>query len=495
MKTKIFIVVLTLFISAELHSSGIKIDTFSFNLISIVDSYQKNNDIYIIGEFEDLPGRFSIPSIYKYDGAKWKEIPVEIKTEYIETQLLTNTRSQIKVDSKNNIWVSGWAIYKYMDGKWDMFTIEDEFQQDRKFLQFDIDKFDNLWITAVISSTDKQVYKSELYYFDGNDFRLIYETKSFYSFGKTGLFGKSLLSLPDGRVIVHRKWNTLEEEDYASSQTHPDLWIFDTDGNHQELKILTSAGEDYLDRNKRLTKIMMENERKIWFTTAMIQYLEYPQNPLCCSGLSYLNLEKLEWTAFYEDSGLPKFGENLYQPIYNILNLGEGHNIVFGGRRLFEINEDDYLEELSWPEILDNSTMIMFNPNFGKEWVDEKLINLYDTSETAAGPIINNAFVVNGNEIWMQTQHGIIVYKGFISSVIPDEEKSVSIYPNPATENLTIDTEIEFSDYRVVDLLGITLISGEFSENINVQNLSTGMYFLSLTKPNFEIINLEFIKK
>ena len=75
---------------------------------------------------------------------------------------------------------------------------------------------------------------------------------------------------------------------------------------------------------------------------------------------------------------------------------------------------------------------------------------------------------------------------------------AVTIYPNPATNTITVDN-CSYSAYSIVDALSRTVATGKgdtsvCSQTINVSTLPAGIYFLKLTgNHNNEV--LRFIKK
>ncbi|WP_333596322.1 endonuclease [Schleiferia thermophila] len=57
----------------------------------------------------------------------------------------------------------------------------------------------------------------------------------------------------------------------------------------------------------------------------------------------------------------------------------------------------------------------------------------------------------------------------------------IEIYPNPAMEVLTIKSSLQLSDLNIYTLTGIKVLSQPFSEQVNLQKLSSGTYILTIT--------------
>jgi hypothetical protein len=61
---------------------------------------------------------------------------------------------------------------------------------------------------------------------------------------------------------------------------------------------------------------------------------------------------------------------------------------------------------------------------------------------------------------------------------------SLHIYPNPAGQYLWIDVPVEFAfRYRLVNMTGQMVLTGNNEKRIDVSYLSEGLYFLSVDIP------------
>jgi len=89
------------------------------------------------------------------------------------------------------------------------------------------------------------------------------------------------------------------------------------------------------------------------------------------------------------------------------------------------------------------------------------------------------------NEIWsdpFDDDGNIAVIGNQLSANEPIFEKSITVFPNPVTTDLTI--QIATGDYRVTiySLLGTMMIDRDISgtEKINLQSLAKGVYILKI---------------
>ena len=86
----------------------------------------------------------------------------------------------------------------------------------------------------------------------------------------------------------------------------------------------------------------------------------------------------------------------------------------------------------------------------------------------------------------------------FNSSVTPMNKVQLSVYPNPATDQVQIVTEAtETLIYSITSVTGVEILSNEFNEktSINLSYLSEGLYILRVTNTNGDLIKIEKLIK
>jgi len=60
-------------------------------------------------------------------------------------------------------------------------------------------------------------------------------------------------------------------------------------------------------------------------------------------------------------------------------------------------------------------------------------------------------------------------------------EKTISLYPNPASNILNIETDLEHFDIQVYNISGQQVLQLQNQKSFNIQNLPTGTYFMTIT--------------
>ena len=86
---------------------------------------------------------------------------------------------------------------------------------------------------------------------------------------------------------------------------------------------------------------------------------------------------------------------------------------------------------------------------------------------------VNNQFNVVSSWKYLKKQNSNI-------SVKEETKVEVSLYPNPARDFFTINTEENFDTYEILSLTGKVLESGKMKSHITVKDLHRGIYFLRL---------------
>ena len=71
-------------------------------------------------------------------------------------------------------------------------------------------------------------------------------------------------------------------------------------------------------------------------------------------------------------------------------------------------------------------------------------------------------------------------------------ENNIKIYPNPASNYLTIDSDLDYQTINIYNLSGKLLKTTERSSQINISDLSKGMYFIQLVAEK-NVITKKFI--
>lgn len=84
--------------------------------------------------------------------------------------------------------------------------------------------------------------------------------------------------------------------------------------------------------------------------------------------------------------------------------------------------------------------------------------------------------------------------------ILPTKKQTVKVYPNPASNSLWVDLDINDNyDYTVTDITGKVVLKGLLTAHnnqpININGLANGLYFINLQNPKQRMYQAKFIKQ
>lgn len=105
--------------------------------------------------------------------------------------------------------------------------------------------------------------------------------------------------------------------------------------------------------------------------------------------------------------------------------------------------------------------------------------------------LIANSLIVSGNQLYMGTLANGLWTVELEVGVFTQNNDAIRIYPNPATDNLTLSNINQASSVKIIDTEGRVLFyTDDLRENLNV-NLSgyaAGIYFVEITTDQKSIV-------
>ena len=110
---------------------------------------------------------------------------------------------------------------------------------------------------------------------------------------------------------------------------------------------------------------------------------------------------------------------------------------------------------------------------------------------------------INTNGSWQQSsKHGSLMIRPVVGSSYyigvqeNIEPTTLQLYPNPASSTMHIEGDFDHAQVCIYDLMGRKVFQSVYQPVISVSNLSDGLYFLSITTEEGQVINQKFtIKK
>ena len=74
------------------------------------------------------------------------------------------------------------------------------------------------------------------------------------------------------------------------------------------------------------------------------------------------------------------------------------------------------------------------------------------------------------------------------STALSEIEKTINIFPNPATDIINIESHLSIQNIKVTDQLGKIMIEKKYTNKLNINSLNKGNYIITLYLENKEII-------
>lgn len=196
-------------------------------------------------------------------------------------------------------------------------------------------------------------------------------------------------------------------------------------------------------------------------------------------------------TFDYSNWGNPNNWRNVALPLYL-------HQ--FSGIQL-----DQFSNKLTWSVSTSEewSTIVLEKSIDGKDYQVLKSHTIYNsTTPTDVDYIDDNLNQTNIYRLYFKSSNGDEKYSKSILLNKAISKKELSLYPNPSQDIITLkyNYENQILNYKIVDLRGSvhqtgTVQANNHAQTINIETLSTGMYYLQLINTSGEVLVSEKISK
>ena len=387
------------------------------------------------------------------------------------SDLPLNAIDNLVIDSNDNLWFhtnNSIFMYNQNEGKWTEFN-ESNSNLNNGFTHIEV-AFDG---SVYVSSTNIYKYNSDLVNFEIIEENIICDK---FVFDKNGVlyFVK--------QVNVYAKFDDKEIEIYngqIDGPNYPTELIIDNNG------ILWFAIDGYenalysYDGTKlnTLDSIFKENPR-IGINSISI---DANNNIWLGNGLDgivlYYSINDNRWINF----------NNTNSPIGN------------QGMFLKALRTDSNNDVWMISAILNSSPPISLFKYDGSDWFEYSIDKAFNIKEGEILILLTLA-IDSKNNVWIGTRDGLIKFNETTTSVETNNTDLISIYPNPASNQLTIDLQGKQAiGYTISDIKGNLIENklGNYSGqiNINLKSYPIGTYILELTLTNNQRITNKFVKE
>lgn len=504
------IIILFAFLIASQTLSAYTLSDYDLGINSIISASKFGKKIAVLGMQKDYNSSFAYTALRMYENGNWDSIQTSFILHDTTKNVLTTIMSQIHFDSLGTIWLSGDMMYAYKDGKYSAFFIDDSLKQWREYNQFCVDAYNNLWImTSIFNQSrhdaDYQGY-SELLKFDGQTFKTVLFTKSFFSFYPQC----SMLSLPnpiaalkDGRVAVYRYWINNNDLKY-DTEKYSHLFLYNQDGSYSCVQVRTISGDKYKGKGN-VSSIFADDDNTLWLSLDKISWLhqiganDYSIQE-CCSGL--IAYKNNDWLVLDEKNGMPVERSDsfaLAEAVYRVSQIDKWNYFVLTPNHFYSMGKDYVLKKLDIKDIGEKSLLIKANKFCTADYYNYNINYKFDSIFCSMD--ISSECIVNDDEIWLINEKGIIVMPkaAAVLGIAGGEstETNSIVFPVPSHDYIQIKSLGIYDNYTIFNQLGEIIQSGRldgFNTQIDISTFSDGMYYIRLSnKLNQQVY--KFIKE
>jgi mannan endo-1,4-beta-mannosidase len=199
---------------------------------------------------------------------------------------------------------------------------------------------------------------------------------------------------------------------------------------------------------------------------------------------------------------------------YRLYRNYDGHNSTFGNTHIQAVTTDivnssvyaatesadsNVLHIIAMNKNYDSTVVATFNIAAGTPFdtVVAWAFDSFSDSITIRGsmPVVNNQFafsIAPLSAYHFVLRRNTVVPTG-LSRVNPDF--GLTIFPNPLHQSLNIITTLSRFTYRIIDLAGQQVLSGNTVRQIDVSSLSAGMFFIEvMNTDNGYVVTRKFVK-
>ena len=148
----------------------------------------------------------------------------------------------------------------------------------------------------------------------------------------------------------------------------------------------------------------------------------------------------------------------------------------------------------------------IFHKDANDNWIEIARLNSADSTDRFGSPVVisgntslvgacNHSYDENGNNYLGQAGAAFVYETEFAG--VPEQKRTsdVSIYPNPASEFIRIDSQHPLTQYTIFNQLGVITMQGNCGNNeVDISVLNRGLYHIVLKDQNGKSFSARFVK-
>jgi len=153
------------------------------------------------------------------------------------------------------------------------------------------------------------------------------------------------------------------------------------------------------------------------------------------------------------------------------------------------------LGSIQSPLCVNNSTVSLLGTPLGGVFSGVGVIGAsFNPAVSGTGTFTINYTYTNANNCSAIASQSVNV--NLCTGLIELNSDTISIFPNPASTEITISTPVKFTDVKLVNSIGQIVGQTKYSNTVSVVELSSGIYFMQLFNENGNLLKVaKFVKE
>jgi hypothetical protein len=465
----------------------INIKPVGLELSSISDVQYFGNEIYIFGwEYGDfdINPKFKKGVVYRLKDGNSVRLP-DFYIDNGEKKYLEVNLHSMTIDKNGNIYIVGNKVYKYTNGEWITIKLNDEYAEQRKYVEVFVDTNDKFWITSQVESENSM--RSEILFFDGKICKKIIDIPNYLVFNNTNIMSKRISKLTDGRIVFAGM--------FPKEPNGANILILDKEHNSEYVSIDSSF--EYANQAHKVNSLFIDKNDNIWLSMQKYSWIskDKMEEYVGCGGL--YRYSNSSWKYFDEQDGYDydttNAGDCYKKSAFEIIDIA-GQQYFFVDKKIYQFNKNkDVLKSIKWENIVGTVEVIPSSTYYSDSLnVIPELNALYDNTKNNFIRGIRNT----QNNIIFFTQKAIFICNSSFSNIQNNNsiEDELLVYPNPVVDILSLNEVMK--EIRIYDINGNLLKEQKNRDNkIALNDLEAKEYFLVAIDMNNQIKFVKFLKK
>ncbi len=469
---------------------------------NIIDMDVLGSTVAVVTTNDAIPyGEYRPFHLAIFNNGQWINVPTTFLNNGILDSLHASSTPKVGIAPNGDIWVTGKGLYRYSDGLWSVYRINDKYEDDRSYT--------NLSISAdgIITLVADAGGSGEIYTLKSDNFDFNNKEKKFRNF----IVNPNSNYPYEPTTSSNNFTFTQKSRAYDPSVKQNDFWVNTPDDTILQFEIPTPNGER---SGRKVTQIFAENIDEVWVLTDNSEgRVKIDSSYLCCAGIYKLNDLK-NWETISDEVSYPKLASNRINSVPLFMNkldenryeflLGFNPQSEFFNEIILFNRTSKTFTKTNWDIIVKNSVGFRASNYIITEYRLAQILEAFSKNQKSEVLKNSDKFIKfkvdNEGNHWFMSRSFILKTPpiNHTTSVTElDLNQQFRIVTNPASKTISLKGKTELLGYiEILNLQGETLIKveGEFN-NISIRPFANGVYFVKKTLKDGKLEFSKFIKE